>query len=764
MRALVAGLAAALALVGPVGVAACVPVTTPAVPTPAVPTPAVPTPAVATRAVTGSQDAKAETGRGGQAGPDGDVQWDGLKHDSFSAGYRAPFGAVPTGTTVTLRFRTVPLDVTAVSVRVSRFDTGTGRTEPAIDVPMRYQQDRTEDGRRYAIWSAQLSTPRSPSILWYAFRVEDGTDVDWYSDDAADAHDNLRQGGTGAVFDDEPSTGFQLTVYDRSFRTPSWLREGAVYQVFPDRFRNGTPANDYCRAASTVGCPTFYGTQRPRLHATWNEPIGDPYASGPDQGSFGTQFFGGDLQGLTARLDYVKDLGFDVIYLNPVFAARSNHRYDTDDFRQVDPALGGDAAFAELAKAARARGIRLVLDGVFNHASSDSRYFDRYHRYPSDGACESATSPYRSWFLFRAGTVPCGSGDYEDWAGYDSLAVFDDVSAGVRDFFFRAPGNVTEYWYKRGAAGWRFDVANEISHDWWRAYRVAAKRLAADGPLIGEVWDDASAFLAGDQLDSVMNYRFRKNVLGFARGVGWRDNDNNGGNEIVGLTPSALDRAMTAVREDYPPQAHAAMLNLLDSHDTNRALQVLTLLGDSGLRQAKERLRMSALLQFSYPGVPMVYYGDEAGLHSPSRHNGDTGPQDDPYNRAPYPWPDAGGDQTVYGPVDPDLLTHYRRLGALRRGHPALRTGSFATVLTGDTTTSGTDDGTYAFVRVSGRDAVLVAVNNSGAANRVSLPVAGAFGDGTRLVDALAGGKATVVGGAVRLTIPARSGVALVRR
>ncbi|HEY9402914.1 MAG TPA: alpha-amylase family glycosyl hydrolase, partial [Pyrinomonadaceae bacterium] len=358
---------------------------------------------------------------------------------------------------------------------------------------------------------------------------------------------------------------------------------------------------------------------------------------------------------------------------------------------------------------------------------------------------------------------PCSFGDYEAWFGFGSLPVFRDDSAEVRDFFYRAPGaNVTQYWYERGASGWRFDVANEISHDWWKEYRPLAKGYKADGPLVGEIWPDASQWLAGDQLDSVMNYRFRKNVLGFARGqFNWSDNDNSGGNTILALSPSQFDHALRSVREDYPTTATAAMLNLIDSHDTNRSLYVLTVAGDAGLAQAKERLKLSALFQFTYPGAPMVYYGDEAALNAPSLANGPNGPEDDPYNRAPYPWADEAGDTSVYGPADQTVVGYYTTLAHMRKQHPALRTGSFETLLTGDKTPSTTDDNTYAFARAGGGETAIVVLNNGAGGNTANVPVAAYFADGTQLRDALSGATYTVNGGSVNLTLAARNGAVL---
>ncbi|HXG63908.1 MAG TPA: alpha-amylase family glycosyl hydrolase [Blastocatellia bacterium] len=690
-----------------------------------------------------------------------DIHFLGLRHDTFDAYYRSPFGAVPAGTSVTLRFRTDHFDVDGVSVRVYHYDPATDTTTGPVDYPMTFLENRTENGTLYDIWTRTLTTPSAPAILYYKFRITDGVDVDFYSDAYADDHDNLNQGGEGAADDNEPFPAFQLTVYDPNFQTPDWLHHANVYQIFPDRFRNGDPANDYCRDGSTADCPTFYGDQMPILHGAWNEAIFDPRQPGQYFNEYGTQFFGGDLKGIQDKLDYLQSLGVDTLYLNPIFKARSNHRYDTDDYFEVDPALGGDAALAALRAETERRGMRLILDAVFNHSSSDSFYFDRYHRYPHDGACESLDSPYRSWFNFFNNDAPCESNDYEGWFGFDSLPAFSDGNPAVRDFFYRGASNVTQYWYERGASGWRFDVAPDISHNWWHDYRPFAKSYKPDGPLIGENFPDASQFLAGDQFDSVMNYRFRKNVLGFARGAAdWGDNDNNGNNRIVALTPSQFDRALRSVREDYPPQATLAMLNLIDSHDTNRALYVLTLLGDNGLTEAKERLKLAALFQFTYLGAPMVYYGDEGAINAPALANGPNGPEDDPYNRAPYPWADESGDPNVYGPADQSVINFYTTLAHLRKQHAALRVGSFETLLTGDTTPSGDDNNTYAFARMGGETAV-IALNNGSGGNTASIPVGAYFADGAQLQDALSGATHTVSGGHVSVTLAARSGVIL---
>ncbi len=380
--------------------------------------------------------------------------------------------------------------------------------------------------------------------------------------------------------------------------------------------------------------------------------------------------------------------------------------------------------------------MHLILDAVFNHASSDSLYFNRYARYPNAGACQSLSSPYRSWFEFTDANVPCTDADYVGWANVETLPVIDHSQTAVQDFFYNGTDNVLAHWYGLGASGWRFDVAPDpnFPHSWWVATRTRAKSYQKDGPLIGEIWNNASPWLAGDQFDSVMNYRFRRNLLGFARGpYNWVDDNDNGNDAIIPLTPSQFDIANRAVRDDYPPQATAAMLNLIDSHDTNRALYVLTELNDSGLVQAKERLRLAAIFQFTYIGAPMVFYGDEAGINAPSRGNGNNGPIGDPYTRAPYPWSDQPGDPSIYGPPDQGLIAFYTKLAQLRKASTALTSGSFQTLLTGDTQQPSTAPNTYAFARGSGNSAVIIALNNGSVSNTARIPVSAYFSDGMQI-------------------------------
>jgi glycosidase len=589
-----------------------------------------------------------------------------LLHDSFSPAYRSPGGAVPAGTTVRLRLRVTGERVRAVALRLEVGD-------PVTDTSAVRMLKAKRAGR---FWSVNYRTPSRPALVSYAFRVTSARGVRWYGDDNSSS--DTQKGGTGKTTRLRGDS-FNLTVYDRSFTTPAWLQGATVYEIFADRFRNGDPSNDPCRLGP---CPVFYGNVPAILHPTWDEPVEDARATG----FFNRDFFGGDLQGVTEELDYLKSLGVDAIWLTPIFKARSNHRYDTDDYMQVDPYLGGDAAYEALKAAAKAKGIRLILDGVFNHTSSDSRYFDKYHRYPDVvGACESASSPYRDWYSI---TGDCA--DYAKFAGLDTLPQLNHSNPAVLDFV----ASVARRW---NPDGWRLDAAQEIDHRWWRAFR-----RAVPGPLIGEVTAgpvDASSYLLGDELDGVMNYRFRQAALGFGQR----------------LTPAQLDHSLKAILADYPRAASAVSFNLVDSHDTSRVGFV-----------TPDGQRLVALLQYTSFGVPMVYYGDEAGIIAPDK-NGFA----DPYNRAPYPW----------GSEDQALLAYYRKLGELRHTLPALRTGSLVTM--------STKGNVYVFERVAPPDKpVIVALNKGAAPATVNVP-------GTGLVDQLTGAPFTG-------TVPARGGVVLV--
>jgi glycosidase len=634
-----------------------------------------------------------------------------LYHDSFNSVYRSPGGAVPTGTSVRLRLRVTGERVKAVALRVEVGDV-VSETSAVRMLKLR---------RSGAFWSINYRTPAKPSFVTYAFRVTTAHGVRWYGDD--DSSNDTRKGGAGKTTRLR-GDAFTLTVYDRNFTTPSWLQGAVVYEIFPDRFRNGDPSNDPCRLGP---CPVFYGNVPAILHPTWNEPVEDSRATGV----FNRDFFGGDLEGVTEKLDYLKSLGVDAIWLTPIFKARSNHRYDTDDYMQVDPYLGGDSAYAQLLAAAHARRIRIILDGVFNHTSSDSRYFDKYHRYPDVvGACESASSPYRDWYSI---TGDCT--DYAKFAGLDTLPQLNHSNPAVLDFLV----SVVKHW---APDGWRLDAAQEIDHRFWRSFRAQVT-----GPLIGEVTAgpaDASPYLLGNELDGVMNYRFRQAALGFARTTAYTDSSGT----IRPLTGAQLAHSLQAILADYPRAAAAVSFNLVDSHDTNRVRFVLDQSDDFELSRARQQL--AALLQFTTFGAPMIYYGDETGFYVAGKNG-----FGDPYNRATFPWPDTTPNPPAQGGADPRMGDYYAKLGAIRHALPALRTGSLTTLLA--------NANVYAFARMAPPDKpVVVVLNKGGQPMTVNVPVGGLYPNGTVLRDQKGSFQATVTGGRVRAELFPRDGLILV--
>ena len=448
------------------------------------------------------------------------------------------------------------------------------------------------------------------------------------------------------AFERESGSRFRLLVYKKDFQTPSWFAGGVMYHIFLDRFCRGegeaTPNYDAVINPDWVnGIPQY-----PKKN-------GDEIAN--------NVFFGGNLWGVVEKLDYLASLGVTVLYLSPIFKAYSNHRYDTGDYEKIDEFLGSEEAFDTLIREAHARGIKIVLDGVFNHTGDDSRYFNHRASYGEEGAYQSQNSPYAKWYHFRK--FP---NDYECWWNIKILPRLNHQEEDCRRYFTGEQGVIAK-WTERGVDGWRLDVADELSNDFLDELRhVVKKNTKNEGLIIGEVWENAAdkiaygnrrRYLSGDQLDSVMNYPFRNAVLALLR-----DGD-----------AETFYHILTEIYASYPRAVSHSLMNLLGTHDTAR---ILTLLGDGGKgeclpndtlahlslteeerKNALTLIKLASVLQFTAYGVPSVYYGDEAGQEG----------YGDPFCRMPFPW----------GREDADLLSHYRALGKLRREHPALTDGDF---------------------------------------------------------------------------------------
>jgi glycosidase/fibronectin type 3 domain-containing protein len=654
-------------------------------------------------------------------GHDDDIWWDGLGHNSRDDLYRVPGGAVTTDTPVTLRFRTFRDDVTGVTVRV--WSTAAGAQ--AL-YPMELVATTDDEPYGYDWWQATLPAQDELTILYYRFIVRDGSDENFYEDD------DLFDGGWGTTYEDSPDYSFQIDVYLPDFETPDWMKNAVVYQIFPDRFYNGQVGND-----PKPKDPSVY--DNPVLVQSWDD-LPEGYCRAYEdvaceEGPLGRDFFGGDLKGVREKLDYLKDLGVTAIYFNPIFRAPSNHLYDTTDYYQIDPYFGPYGQYQSLVKHAERLGIHLILDGVFNHTSSDSLYFDRYSRYKTVGAYESQDSEFYDWYTFSD-----WPGSYNSWWGFDSLPVLTEIQE-VRDFIFGDEGSVARTWIEDGASGWRLDVAPDKSHEFWASFRPSVKSADPEAIITGEIWDDASEWILGDELDTTMNYRFRRALLGFVNGD---TNDPNQG-FVRGLNPDQFNSVLQSIKEDYPPPAYQTAMNLVGSHDTQRILWALTPgarnreekeSNPANLEEGVAKLKLLAILQMTMPGAPTIYYGDEVGL------TGDTDPDD----RRPFPW----------NGMNTDLLGHYQTLTGLRNDYSFLRTGSFDRLYTHN------DAGTYAYGRKDASGAAVVAVNRDTAAHDLTIPVSGYIPEGTVLSDALNGGTYPVSGSQVTITVAGRWGAILV--
>ena len=701
-------------------------------------------------------------------GHDNNVEWDGLRHDSRDTLYRTPGGAVPAGTPVTLRFRTFASDVTGVSVRFFSLRLQGQQVVPmslaASDVGC-YQASLASEACDYWQLTLPASIASQPDNLWYRFIVTDGTDTDYYADDTA-----ALDGGLGRATDEAVDQSWALMQYVPGFTAPSWASDAVIYQVFPDRFRNGRKDND-----PKTGDPRY---DQPVLKLPWGTlPEGycrnyadasvncvnrfDPNATGTEQ-PLGRDYMGGDLKGVDQQLSYLVSLGVNTLYFNPIFDAASNHSYDTQDYRKVDPYFGTQKDWDNLAKHARQLGVRIILDGVFNHVSSDSPLFDRYGHFSTVGACESPSSPYRSWFRFT--DVPAGSGPctgstgtphaarYEAWFGFDSLPVLEKSQPDLQAYFLTAPDSVARHWILSGASGWRLDVAGDASfpNGYWESFRSVVKAANPDALTITESWQKDSTLLRmlrGDRLDTTMDYRLRDAVLGFLApqafdAKGFPDSGTS-------IEPSVFTSRLASIREDYPDAAYYSLMNLLDSHDTERLLWTLTPgsettadkeLNSANVAAGKARVRLASLIQFTLPGAPTIYYGDEVGV------TGD----DDPDDRRTYPWSDLGGSP------DMALFAHYQALAALRRDIPALTDGDFKVLLADDAAEVA------AYGRRTDTDAAVIVVNRSASPQTVHVPLAGYLRDGVTFSQRYpAGGSVASAGGELVVTVPALGGLLL---
>ena len=557
---------------------------------------------------------------------------------------KSPYGAVKCGEKLSLHFPIaswVSVDKMYVFIRLGD-----------VSTPVEMRFEKSENG--FSVYTADYVFDAA-GIYYYRFEMRNRDGV-WY----------YGRGENGESVCGENLPEWQLTVYKSSYKTPDFAKGNIIYHIFVDRFNR----------ADGVKTKRKY-----RLHESFSE---SPEVVSADGKYYADDFFGGNFNGIREKLDYLEELGVGIIYLSPIFKAYSNHRYDTGDYLKVDELLGTEDDFKRLLDAAHEKGMKIILDGVFNHSGADSLYFNKFGTYDSLGAYQSKSSPYYDWYYFKK--FP---DEYACWWGCDNVPDLNKSNKDYRTLVFGKNG-VVEKWQKLGADGWRLDVVDELPIDFVNLLIKKIKSVNKDALVIGEVWEDASTkvsygelrpYLLGDQLDGTMNYPFMNAIIAYVR-----DGDEKFFKDTV-----------QSILENYPKETVYCLMNSLGTHDTVRIINALSdvrahgwskthklgyKLPDSEYEKAKKKLYLASVLQFTLPGIPSIFYGDEAGLQG----------FDDPINRRPYPW----------GSEDKEILAHYKKLGRIRRENRAVFSGGF---------NMRDENGLVAYERASGDDEILIAVN-----------------------------------------------------
>jgi cyclomaltodextrinase len=547
-----------------------------------------------------------------------------INYNSRKSFYKSPFGAVEENTDLLFRIK-VSGSGSAASAQLlfslEQFDLQE-KVEGVLE-----QTAETEQTFRF-VWQ-----PKQIGLYFYCFEVT------WQD---------------GSI---ERSPDYQVTVYQKDFSVPGWLKSGIMYQIFPDRFARSSKYTAPGQEKDYV------------LRDDWGgKPNDQPDEKGVIRNN---DFFGGNLRGIIEKLLYLEELGVTVIYLNPIFEAYSNHRYDTGDYKKIDPMLGTEEDFRELCEKAKERGIRIILDGVFNHTGSDSLYFNKSGRYPGQGAYQSKDSPYYGWYRFIEYPEK-----YESWWGIDTLPGINETEPSYLDYIARAEDSVIKHWLRCGASGYRLDVADELPDEFLESVRSAIKEIKPDSAVIGEVWEDASnkvsygrrrRYLLGRQLDTVMNYPLKNAIIEY---LVYRND---------GL---ALEQIVNSLWENYPKPAFNTLMNILGTHDTARIFTVMSE-NSKDDNYARQRLFLAMLILSFMPGIPCVYYGDEIGMRGGQ----------DPINRMCF--------QPEHG--DPYILRYFKRLFKFRNRIDGLGEFSFHP--------RSAEGGFYSFSRIGENDRLIIAVN-----------------------------------------------------
>lgn len=562
-----------------------------------------------------------------------------IYHDSQDTFYREPFGAVSIGSKVSLRLECE--ECGEVFIEVIKFDGS------RYSIPMTIEERRNE----CIIYKGIIDTTNSLGVINYYFKyIKDGFTKYYGNNDEC-------LGGEGKIYYDFPNY-YQITVYEDN-KIPSWYKEGIIYQIFVDRFFNGNKNSVILNKKKN----SF-------IYGNWYD---EPMYIRDNNGSIKRWgFYGGNLRGVIEKLDYIKSLGVNIIYMNPIFDAVSCHKYDTGDYENIDKMYGTNSDFKELCQKAEEKGIRIILDGVFSHTGSDSRYFNKYGNYGELGAYESK---YYKWYRFY--DYP---NSYECWWGFENQPNVEELEKTYSDYIVNSENSIIAKWLRLGASGWRLDVADELPDEFIQMIKERMKNEKEDSVLIGEVWEDASnkvsyskrrKYLLGNELDSVTNYPYRDIISNFL-------------NEEI--SSKDFYKVIMSIKENYPRENFYANMNLLGNHDTERILTVL--------KENLNKLKLALCLQMTLPGVPLIYYGDEAGLLG----------NKDPENRKTYPW----------GRENKEILSYYSFFGNFRKNEEVLRKGDFYIF-------KDTPEDIIAFKRVYKEKEMIIIVNRSNSRKTIIL-------------------------------------------
>ena len=551
--------------------------------------------------------------------------------DSKNPQFKTPFGCLTPGQDCTLTIH-IPAAVQTTGVTlILEYENG--------DLAQEFQLDFHKKSGLYDLFRGTFSIPHT-GLYFYYFRI----------DHKAGSFRLFKQGDQTNM---EAGDKWQVSCVPADFKTPDWAKGATIYQVFPDRFNK-------------AGKCDLTGKLEPyTVHKYWYDEV--EWKPTPEGVVLNNDFYGGNFKGITEKMDYIAEMGTTILYLNPISKSFSSHRYDTGDYKTPDPMLGTMEDFKEMVQAAHDRGIKVILDGVYSHTGSNSLYFNKDGAFPgTNGAYQDEKSPYRNWFTFYN-----WPDSYNCWWNFETLPTVNKMHPDFVKYIITDEDSVIAHWLKAGADGFRLDVADELPDEFLKLLYDRVKELNPDAYVLGEVWEDASnktahevrrSYFTNAELDSVMNYPFRTAIINFIRG--WDAGQN-------------LKETVMSIVENYPQEVIHCNMNLLGTHDTPRILTALVDDFDGSREEkakrrlsrnqfdvARERLLAASFLQYTLPGSPSLYYGDEACMEG----------YRDPFNRRPYPW----------GREDPEFMEHFKRLGRLRKDHIALRLGDIRFFEAGD--------------------------------------------------------------------------------